>query len=235
MLGLPTHSSPISPAAQSAPSWLTQFQKFMPWVNIASLGWPVVHDRTGCCGLGRFGRLADAIVTRRVDLSRLTSNPLKTYQPVGTVQAIVANTQQISPQRQSAKQVLLNAALNLIRAKGYTATMVDDLCHAAGVTKGAFFHHFASKEALAVAAADHWSATTGNLFEHAPYHALADAHQRVLGYLDLRTALLQGKVADFTCLVGTMVQEVHDSSPAIRDACARSITGHAATDRKSVV
>ena len=79
-----------------------------------------------------------------------------------------------SPQRQSAKQVLLNAALNVIRAKGYSATTVDHLCHAAGVTKGAFFHHFASKEALAVAAADHWSAITGNLFEHAPYHALAD-------------------------------------------------------------
>ena len=134
-----------------------------------------------------------------------------------------------SPQRQTAKQVLLNAALNVIRAKGYTATTVDHLCHAAGVSKGAFFHHFASKEALAVAAADHWSATTGRLFEQAPYHALADARQRVLGYLDFRAALLQGKVADFTCLVGTMVQEVHDSSPAIRNACAHSITRHAAT------
>ena len=134
-----------------------------------------------------------------------------------------------SPQRQSAKQVLLDAALNVIRAKGYSATTVDDLCRAAGVTKGAFFHHFASKEALAVAAADHWSATTGRLFEEAPYHALADARQRVLGYLDFRAALLQGKVADFTCLVGTMVQEVHDSSPAIRNACAHSITRHAAT------
>ena len=142
---------------------------------------------------------------------------------------MVANTPQVSTQRQSAKQVLLNGALNVIRAKGYTATTVDDLCHAAGVSKGAFFHYFASKQALAVAAADHWSATTGSLFEQAPYHALADARQRVLGYLDLRAALLQGSVADFTCLVGTMVQEVHDSSPAIRDACARSIIGHAAT------
>ena len=33
----------------------------------------------------------------------------------------------------------------------------------------------------------------------------------------------------YTCLVGTMVQEVHESSPAIRDACARCITSHAAT------
>ena len=48
---------------------------------------------------------------------------------------------------------LLDAALTVIRAKGYADTTVDELCRAAGVTKGAFFHHFRSKEELAVAAA----------------------------------------------------------------------------------
>ena len=40
---------------------------------------------------------------------------------------------------------LLNAALKVVRAKGYAATTVDDICQAAGVTKGSFFHHFKSK------------------------------------------------------------------------------------------
>ncbi len=119
------------------------------------------------------------------------------------------------------------AALSVIRAKGYAATSVDDLCAASGVTKGAFFHHFKSKDDLAVAAADHWSAWTGELFAAAPYHAHADPLDRVLGYIDFRKAILTGAVPDFTCLVGTMVQETYDSHPAIRDACARSILGHA--------
>jgi TetR/AcrR family transcriptional repressor of nem operon len=38
-----------------------------------------------------------------------------------------------------------------------------------------------------------------------------------------------GELPDFTCLVGTMVQEVYDTHPAIRDACNRSISEHAAT------
>lgn len=128
-----------------------------------------------------------------------------------------------------ARSKLLDAALMIIRTKGYSATSVDELCAAAGVTKGAFFHHFRSKDELAVAAADHWSEITGTLFAGAPYHDHADPLDRVLGYVDLRKALLQGEVPEFTCLVGTMVQEAYASVPAIRDACDRSISGHAAT------
>lgn len=49
------------------------------------------------------------------------------------------------------------------------------------------------------------------------------------GYLAFRKALLQGGVPEFTCLVGTMVQETYETSPAILDACDRSISGHAET------
>jgi TetR/AcrR family transcriptional repressor of nem operon len=130
--------------------------------------------------------------------------------------------------KQNAREKILAAALGLIRSRGYEATTVDDLCAAAGVTKGAFFHHFKSKEQLGVAAAERWSAATGAFFAQAPYHRHPDPLARVLGYLDFRKAILQGELPEFTCLVGTMVQEVYDTSPAIRDACHRSISGHAA-------
>ena len=134
----------------------------------------------------------------------------------------------LQPPRGNARQDLLAAALSLIRAKGYSSTSVDELCAEAGVTKGAFFHHFRSKEALAVAAANHWSEVTDAFFETAPYHAHDDPLDRVLGYLDFRKALLRGEIAEFTCLVGTMVQEAYGTSPAIRAACEASISRHAA-------
>ena len=129
----------------------------------------------------------------------------------------------------SARIRLLDAAIDLIRESGYAAASVDALCARAGVTKGAFFHHFASKEALGVAAADYWSEKTSALFAGAFYHAPVDPLDRVLSYLDFRRSLIDGAVPAFTCLVGTMAQEVFDASEPIREACWRSISGHAET------
>jgi TetR/AcrR family transcriptional repressor of nem operon len=128
-----------------------------------------------------------------------------------------------------AREKLLNAALGVIREKGYVATTVDDLCAAAHVTKGAFFHHFESKEALGVAAAEHWTALTSHFFSLAPYHKHEDARDRLLGYVDFRRQLIKGDLPDFTCLVGTMVQEIYGTNPRLRDACKQSIFGHAET------
>jgi TetR/AcrR family transcriptional repressor of nem operon len=132
------------------------------------------------------------------------------------------------PPKAGARQKLLDAALSLIREKGYSSTSVDELCAHAGVTKGAFFHHFKSKDALAVAAAHHWSEITGAFFETAPYHQHDDPLDRILGYLDFRKSILKGELAEFTCLVGTMVQEIYGTNPDIRKACEASISSHAA-------
>jgi len=139
--------------------------------------------------------------------------------------------------RHESKTRILDAALHVIRAKGYSATRIEDVCEAAGLTKGSFFHHFKSKEDLAVAAADYWGYRTSALFAAAAYHDLSklpDPLDRLLAYIDLRKALIQGDLPDFTCLVGTMVQETYDTHPAIREACNKSISDHAATLRPDI-
>jgi TetR/AcrR family transcriptional repressor of nem operon len=125
-----------------------------------------------------------------------------------------------------AKPRLLDAAVDVIRARGYSATTVDDICEAAGVTKGAFFHHFAGKEALAVSAVRHFSSLADGLFSTAPYRELPDPVDRLLGYVEFRKSLLQGELAGFTCLLGTMVQEAYQTHPAIRKACERGLSEH---------
>ncbi|MBI1775307.1 MAG: TetR/AcrR family transcriptional regulator [Proteobacteria bacterium] len=123
---------------------------------------------------------------------------------------------------------LLDAARDAIRAKGYAATTVDDICSEAGVTKGGFFHHFVSKEQLAIAAIERFGAMAATIFGSAPYGAKLDPRDRVLGYVDFRASMLEWDIPHFTCLLGTTVQEVYATHPDIRAACEAGMSAHVA-------
>lgn len=56
-----------------------------------------------------------------------------------------------------ARERLVEAAITLFWQHGFAGVSVDQLCEAAGVKKGSFYHFFAGKEDLALAAlATHW-------------------------------------------------------------------------------
>ena len=121
---------------------------------------------------------------------------------------------------------LLDATIDLVRSNGYAATRVDDVCGAAGVTKGSFFHHFESKEDLAVAAAAEWNQRAARVFGEAPYTLHPDPLDRLLGYVKFRRQMITGDAWEYSCYAGTTIQETHENYPAIRDACATSIRTH---------
>lgn len=159
----------------------------------------------------------------------LATRALLAYIQNGWYVSPVPRPSKSHPERGDARLRLLDAARDLFRAKGYAATTVDDLCAEAQVTKGAFFHHFKTKEALGVAAAEYWIEWTTAFFKNAPYHSHSDPLARVLAYVDFRVEIIEGETRNFSCLVGTLVQEIYETHPAIRDACGLSIYGHAAT------
>ena len=132
------------------------------------------------------------------------------------------------------KARILDAALRVIRTKGYSATTIDDVCATAGLTKGSFFHHFKSKDELALAATAHFAAMADGLFAAAPYRTLSDPRERVIGYVKFRKSILAGDLPEFTCLLGTLVQEAYETHPAIRQACDRYISEHAAMVEKDL-
>jgi TetR/AcrR family transcriptional regulator, transcriptional repressor for nem operon len=132
-----------------------------------------------------------------------------------------------SPNR-SVRVKLIESAITTVRSKGFSATSVDEICAAAGVTKGAFFHHFATKESLAVAAAGAWTdIAEQHIFTVPDWVRIADPLDRLMGHIEFRLSMLNGPAEDFTCFVGTMVQEVYNSSDPIRAACDASITAYA--------
>jgi TetR/AcrR family transcriptional repressor of nem operon len=51
----------------------------------------------------------------------------------------------------------------------------------------------------------------------------------VVAYIEFRKAILTGDLPDFTCFLGTIVQETYQTHPEVSVAAAGSISGHART------
>ena len=92
--------------------------------------------------------------------------------------------------KEATRRRLIETAGRRFKSDGIDGSGIATLVADAGLTNGAFYNHFASKDALAIAAAEHWSTTTSALFSSAKYHDAASAADRVLGYLTLRDQLV---------------------------------------------
>jgi AcrR family transcriptional regulator len=69
--------------------------------------------------------------------------------------------------REARKQALRKAAYKRFSERGYHLTTVDDICAEAGISKGSFYWHYDSKQAVLLAIVDGWAAEVErSLTEH---------------------------------------------------------------------
>jgi TetR/AcrR family transcriptional regulator, transcriptional repressor for nem operon len=118
------------------------------------------------------------------------------------------------------RRKLLDAAQELMLAKGYTATSVDEICESAGLTKGSFFHYFEGKEHLGRVVAERFAASMRHHFQSAPFHEKKDPLDRVFGRVDFLIDMARKGQGPKGCLLGTFVQELSATHPTIRSVCA---------------
>ncbi len=131
------------------------------------------------------------------------------------------------------KERLVQAATELMLTKGYTGTSIDDVCKAAGLTKGSFFHYFEGKEELARHLAR--SFNEGAATKFLPYLEVhQDPLDRVHAYIELRKQVARTP-GGLRCMLGTFVQELFSTHPALREVCARCLDEHTALIEKDLI
>jgi TetR/AcrR family transcriptional regulator, transcriptional repressor for nem operon len=123
-------------------------------------------------------------------------------------------------QEASAKTRLLDAGQALMLSRGFGATSVDEICAQAGVTKGSFFHHFASKDAFGEAVLGHYWTGTQRMLAGARLDEVDDPIERVEKYLDLFAGIARSPDVEKSCLFGNFAQEIAPTNGELRAACA---------------
>jgi TetR/AcrR family transcriptional repressor of nem operon len=117
--------------------------------------------------------------------------------------------------KKTARQKLLEAAQTLMLSKGYPATTVDEICEAAGVSKGSFYHFFGTKEDLALAVLEAFQARNDRLIAAGPQGGVTDPTERALVLVDHLIAAA-GEMWGAGCLLGNFALDLAETHPAIR-------------------
>jgi len=120
------------------------------------------------------------------------------------------------PRTSSHRDKLLESAQSLMRSKGFPATGVNEICKAAGVTKGSFYHHFESKEALAFALVEHYFDKLAGAFAGQSWLAESDPKAQVYALLDCAIQVLRGPLLKHGCLLGSFALDLSETHPELR-------------------
>ena len=114
---------------------------------------------------------------------------------------------------------LLSAGFELLLRQGYNATGIQQIADEAGVPKGSFYNHFASKEVFAAAIVDRYSEYSRLSWERMMRDAPAESMGAIRHVFAQMLAYHERADCSAGCLVGNLAAEVSQSS----DACRQSL------------
>ncbi|MFM2274942.1 MAG: hypothetical protein RL211_814 [Pseudomonadota bacterium] len=132
-----------------------------------------------------------------------------------------AKTETRSSAKEASHERIVNAAARAIRRSGYAGTGVADIMKEAGLTHGAFYAHFASREAMLAKAADHAGAESNALAASVVAAVPPDQALQALLQVYLSKEHLAG--IETGCPVSALGSEMPRQSPEVRLAATRRI------------
>lgn len=118
--------------------------------------------------------------------------------------------------RESKKDLILSAGIEVMKCQGYNGTSVKDIVEAAGVPKGSFYNYFDSKEAFAIEALDKVATETYATSRSQLIDSNLAPMLRLQRYFEAGAEYARNGEFKVGCFFGNMCQEMSDNNEGIR-------------------
>jgi AcrR family transcriptional regulator len=122
----------------------------------------------------------------------------------------------------TARDRILEAAMDLFWAKGYNSTSVADILSRTQLNSGSLYHAFPGKQDILVAVLERYRDGIHPMLIDPAWEGVDDPVERIFALLALYRGLIVETECAYGCPIGSLALELHEADPHVRDLLAQN-------------
>ena len=128
------------------------------------------------------------------------------------------------PQTRSARDKIVEAAMDLFWSKGYNSTSISDILSRTQLNSGSLYHAFPGKQDILIAVLEAYREGLYPMLITPAWEGVGDPIERIFALLAFyRRAIVETDCA-YGCPIGSLALELHEADPVVRDLLAVNFT-----------
>ncbi len=131
----------------------------------------------------------------------------------------------VETKSQKTRKRIIGHATQLVHRQGLENTTIDDIVKSAGITKGSFYFHFASKEELGYAVIDSAAAYVLSGLRHVSEDTALSPEGRLEAMLRMLQSAVEDNNCGNGCILGNLALEMSDLHEGYRRRLAEIFDG----------
>jgi TetR/AcrR family transcriptional repressor of nem operon len=129
------------------------------------------------------------------------------------------------PPGRSARDRIIEAAMDLFWAKGYNSTSVADILSRTQLNSGSLYHAFPGKQDILVAVLEAYRDGMYAMLVDPAWQGVEDPIERIFALLARYRAAIVQTECSYGCPIGSLALELHEADPVVRGLLAQNFQG----------
>ncbi|MCW3834603.1 TetR/AcrR family transcriptional regulator [Sphingomonas canadensis] len=125
----------------------------------------------------------------------------------------------------SARDRIVEAAMELFWEKGYNSTSVSDILSRTQLNSGSLYHAFPGKQDILIAVLEAYREGLHPMLLAPAWEGVEDPIERIFALLAAYRGLILQTDCTYGCPIGSLALELHEADPAVRELLAANFSG----------